>query len=87
MGVNGSWRDSYLFGISNGRELVGGTTHGVSAYVMRDQKIWGETGADPRGREKPDRPREHRRFEQNGFHHPREWRGGVSLHVRDAGAV
>lgn len=42
LGVNGSWRDSYLFGISNGRELVGGTTHGVSAYVMRDQKIWGK---------------------------------------------
>ena len=42
LGVNGSWRDSYLLGISNGRELVGGTTHGVSAYVMRDQKIWGQ---------------------------------------------
>jgi outer membrane receptor protein involved in Fe transport len=42
LGLNGSWRDSYLFGISNARELVGGTTHGVSAYVMRDQKIWGQ---------------------------------------------
>jgi hypothetical protein len=42
LGVNGSWRDSYLLGISNGRELVGGTTHGVSAYVMRDQKLWGQ---------------------------------------------
>ncbi len=40
MGVNGSWRDSYLLGISNGRELSGGTTHGVNAYVMRDQKIF-----------------------------------------------
>jgi hypothetical protein len=42
LGVNGSWRDSYLLGISNARELVGGTTHGVSAYVMRDQKLWGQ---------------------------------------------
>jgi hypothetical protein len=42
VGVNGSWRDSYLLGISNGRELVGGTTHGVNAYVMRDQKVWGQ---------------------------------------------
>jgi hypothetical protein len=40
LGVNGSWRDSYLFGIVQGRQLVGGTTHGVSVYVMRDQKIW-----------------------------------------------
>ncbi len=40
LGVNGSWRDAYLFGIVQGRKLVGGTTHGVSAYVMRDQKIW-----------------------------------------------
>ena len=42
LGVNGSWRDSYLLGISNGRELVGGTTHGVNAYVMRDQRIWNQ---------------------------------------------
>jgi hypothetical protein len=41
VGVNGSWRDSYLFGISNGRELVGGTTHGIGAYVMREQRVWG----------------------------------------------
>ncbi|MEY4005882.1 MAG: hypothetical protein RLZZ221_1978, partial [Verrucomicrobiota bacterium] len=42
VGVNGSWRDAYLLGISNGRELIGGTTHGVNAYVMRDQKVWGQ---------------------------------------------
>ena len=42
VGVNGSWRDTYLLGISNGRELIGGTTHGVNAYVMRDQKVWGQ---------------------------------------------
>lgn len=42
LGVNGSWRDSYLFGISNGRELVGGTSHGVNAYIMRDQRMWGQ---------------------------------------------
>ncbi|HRE06407.1 MAG TPA: TonB-dependent receptor plug domain-containing protein [Opitutaceae bacterium] len=41
MGANGSWRDDYLFGINNGQELVGGGTHLVSAYVMRDQKIFG----------------------------------------------
>ncbi|MCX6950981.1 MAG: hypothetical protein NTV51_02160 [Verrucomicrobia bacterium] len=40
IGMNGSWRDDYLFGISNGQELVGGATHLVNAYVMRDQKIW-----------------------------------------------
>jgi len=42
LGINGSWRDSYLLGISRGNELIGGTTHGVSAYVLRDQKIWGQ---------------------------------------------
>jgi outer membrane receptor protein involved in Fe transport len=42
LGVNGTWRDSYLFGISNGRELIGGTNHGVNAYVMRDQRVWGQ---------------------------------------------
>lgn len=41
MGANGSWRDDYLFGINNGQELAGGGTHLVSAYVMRDQKIFG----------------------------------------------
>ena len=40
LGMNGSWRDDYLFGISNGQELAGGSTHLVNAYVMRDQKIW-----------------------------------------------
>lgn len=40
VGVNGSWRDDYLFGISNNQELVGGSTHLVHGYVMRDQKIW-----------------------------------------------
>jgi len=41
VGVNGSWRDAYLLGISNRRELTGGTSHLVNAYVMRDQKVWG----------------------------------------------
>lgn len=41
LGMNGSWRDDYLLGISSGQELVGGSTHFVGAYVMRDQKIWG----------------------------------------------
>lgn len=40
VGLNGSWRDDYLFGISNGQELAGGTTHLVYGYIMRDQKIW-----------------------------------------------
>jgi hypothetical protein len=42
LGVNGSWRDDYLLGIASGQELVGGSTHLVGAYVMRDQKIWGQ---------------------------------------------
>ena len=42
VGVNGSWRDSYLFGIANKQQMIGGTTHLVNAYVMRDQKIWGQ---------------------------------------------
>jgi hypothetical protein len=40
-GINGSWRDDYLFGINNGQELVGGGQHIVNAYIMRDQKIFG----------------------------------------------
>ncbi len=40
-GINGAWRDDYLFGISNGQELIGGTRHDVSAYIMRDQRIFG----------------------------------------------
>jgi len=40
VGVNGSWRDNYLLAIVNGREFYGGTSHLVSAYVMREQKIW-----------------------------------------------
>jgi hypothetical protein len=39
VGVNGSWRDNYLLSIVNGREFSGGTSHLLSAYVMRDQKI------------------------------------------------
>lgn len=41
MGINGSWRDDYLFGVPGGEEMVGGSTHLVSAYIMRDQKLWG----------------------------------------------
>ena len=42
IGVNGSWRDDYLLGIPSGQEMIGGSTHLVSAYVMRDQKLWGQ---------------------------------------------
>ncbi len=42
LGVNGSWRDNYLFGVPNKQEMIGGTSHLVSAYAMRDQKIWGQ---------------------------------------------
>jgi outer membrane receptor protein involved in Fe transport len=42
VGVNGSWRDDYLLGTPNGQSMVGGATHLVNAYVMRDQKIWGQ---------------------------------------------
>ena len=40
VGLNGSWRDDYLFGIPNGQTLAGGSTHLVHGYVMRDQRIW-----------------------------------------------
>jgi hypothetical protein len=40
-GVNGKWRDDYLFGINNNQELIGGGEHIVSLYLMRDQKIFG----------------------------------------------
>jgi len=42
VGVNGSWRDNYLLGRPSGQEMVGGTGHLVNAYVMRDQKLWGQ---------------------------------------------
>jgi outer membrane receptor protein involved in Fe transport len=42
VGLNGSWRDDYLFGIANGQSLAGGSTHLVHGYVMRDQKIWNQ---------------------------------------------
>jgi len=42
VGVNGSWRDNYLLGTPNGQLMIGGTRHPVNAYVMRDQKIWGQ---------------------------------------------
>lgn len=42
IGLNGSWRDDYLFGISNGQELAGGSTHLFHGYIMRDQKIWNQ---------------------------------------------
>jgi outer membrane receptor protein involved in Fe transport len=42
VGVNGSWRDDYLFGLPNGQEMVGGASHLMHGYVMRDQKIWGQ---------------------------------------------
>jgi outer membrane receptor protein involved in Fe transport len=40
VGVNGSWRDDYLFGINNGQMLAGGATHLMHGYIMRTQKIW-----------------------------------------------
>lgn len=42
VGVNGSWRDNYLLGTPGGQPMIGGTRHPVNAYVMRDQKIWGQ---------------------------------------------
>lgn len=42
VGVNGSWRDNYLFGIVGGRELRGGQQHPVNLYIMRDQTLWGK---------------------------------------------
>jgi len=42
VGMNASWRDDYLFGIANGQEMGGGSTHLVHGYVMRDQKIWNQ---------------------------------------------
>ena len=42
LGVNGSWRDNYLLGTPSGQPLMGGTGHLVNAYIMRDQKIWGQ---------------------------------------------
>ena len=41
-GISGSWRDNYLFGIRDNVEFTGGALHQVDAYVMRDQKIWGQ---------------------------------------------
>lgn len=41
-GINGSWRDDYLFGLPEGQEMIGGARHPVHAYVMRDQMIWGQ---------------------------------------------
>jgi hypothetical protein len=42
VGVNGVWRDDYLFGLPAGQQMIGGSTHLVNAYVMRDQKLWGQ---------------------------------------------
>jgi hypothetical protein len=42
VGINGSWRDDYLFAILDGRELVGGGQHVISAYVSRDFRIFGQ---------------------------------------------
>lgn len=43
VGINGSWRDNYLLGrTTSGRDIEGGQTHLVNAYVMRDQKIFGQ---------------------------------------------
>jgi outer membrane receptor protein involved in Fe transport len=42
LGINGSWRDNYLLGTPNGQSMIGGTRHPVNAYIMRDQKIWGQ---------------------------------------------
>jgi outer membrane receptor protein involved in Fe transport len=42
VGMNGYWRDDYLFGLPNGQEMLGGSSHLVHGYVMRDQKIWNQ---------------------------------------------
>jgi hypothetical protein len=42
VGINGVWRDDYLFGLPAGQQMIGGSTHLVNAYVMRDQKLWGQ---------------------------------------------
>lgn len=42
VGLNGNWRDDYLLGIPNGQEMVGGATHLMHGYIMRDQKIWNQ---------------------------------------------
>jgi outer membrane receptor protein involved in Fe transport len=42
LGLNGSWRDDYLFGITNNQSLIGGATHLVHGYLMRDQRIWNQ---------------------------------------------
>ena len=42
VGVNGVWRDDYLFGLPGGQQMTGGSTHLLNAYVMRDQKFWGQ---------------------------------------------
>ena len=41
-GLNGTWRDNYLLGRPNGQQMIGGNGHLVNAYLMRDQKIWGQ---------------------------------------------
>ena len=41
-GVNGVWRDDYLFGVPNGQKMIGGATHLVGAYLIRDQVVWGQ---------------------------------------------
>jgi hypothetical protein len=41
LGLNGSWRDNYLLGrTAEGRDIEGGQSHPVNAYIMRDQKIF-----------------------------------------------
>ena len=42
LGAHGYWRDNYLLGISNNIEMVGGMSHPVQVYVMRDQKLWNQ---------------------------------------------
>jgi hypothetical protein len=43
VGANGSWRDNYLLGrTASGLDVEGGQTHLVNAYIMRDQKIFGQ---------------------------------------------
>ena len=42
VGINGTWRDDYLLGRPNAQQMIGGSSHLMNAYVMRDQKIWGQ---------------------------------------------
>ncbi|WP_414663021.1 hypothetical protein [Horticoccus sp. 23ND18S-11] len=53
LGANGNWRDNYLLAIIGGRSIIGGQQHLVNAYVMRDQKVFGQQVRLRRGVKNP----------------------------------